>query len=430
MRPLVRTPPLVADSVLPQRDVVVDEDAVGRWLAEHLGVGGPLAIGSCVREWASYVTGQRVRALLRVDVAGESHWVAQRTFKSAKRCERAYLEALARAVPCGPLRPVVGDAAHDTLFYTFPNDRKLAGLPALRGEPPSGLLAGWSASRVVAYRPERAATAQCLNESGEVVAFAKVHADPAAASAAQLWRSLAQALPAEDPHLRLPRVLGWSERHKMVLLEPMPGLAVGASRSSKAPARFGALGAGLARLHALEVDTAEAPRFERSRSARLARAADLIGRARPDVAALAAELARVLSSCSDATSEPAVCVHGDAKSANALVHDGRVALIDPEAVSLGPAAADVGKVLAGLRYRLGIGELSPSAERELHDAVVAGYGRVRDLPDAASLRWHTSAALFAHYGLRAVKSLSPEALPHLPALLADARAMLARPGWP
>jgi hypothetical protein len=91
-------------------------------------------------------------------------------------------------------------------------------------------------------------------------------------------------------------------------------------------------------------------------------------------------------------------------------------LIDLDQVCAGPAAADLGGLLAGLAYARCVGELAEADERRLGEAVVAGYADAGTPPAPASLRWHT-AALLAERGLRAVHRVRRHGLRRLDAIL-------------
>jgi Ser/Thr protein kinase RdoA (MazF antagonist) len=136
----------------------------------------------------------------------------------------------------------------------------------------------------------------------------------------------------------------------------------------------------------------------------------VIARARPDVAGAADALLATL--VAHAEDRPAVTLHGDVNLRNALqLADGDVALLDLEHLSAGPAAADLGQILAGLL-------LARSSRRGAAAALLTGYGEVARTPDRAALRWHTAASVLARIALPAVSRFRPRALAQLRALLA------------
>ncbi|HEY6890602.1 MAG TPA: phosphotransferase, partial [Solirubrobacter sp.] len=142
-------------------------------------------------------------------------------------------------------------------------------------------------------------------------------------------------------------------------------------------------------------------------------AADVIARVRPDAAPAARRLlTRLLEHAEDAEREP-VLIHGDANLRNALLQpDGTVALLDLEDLTYGPAAADLGQVLATL-----IVNRTPHAAR----ALLGGYG---DPPDEAALRWYTAASLLARQALPAISRHRPALLNRLRQLLDAGNALL------
>ncbi len=105
-----------------------------------------------------------------------------------------------------------------------------------------------------------------------------------------------------------------------------------------------------------------------------------------------------------------------------------VALIDLDQVATGPAAADIGSLLAAFRYAAIVGAISPAAERAYSDAFCAGYGRVRELPDPETLRRHLAAALISERALRAVTRVRRRGLAALATLLEEAEAIGSGPG--
>ena len=112
---------LAPDPAVPQRDALLDPETVG-------GLYGAVA----ERVYAKYRVGESLRVVYRLDGA---HHVAARTFRDGASAD-AYDRAQAGAVAAGPLPPVLHARELDTVFWTFPNDRKLATLTLLRDGSP------------------------------------------------------------------------------------------------------------------------------------------------------------------------------------------------------------------------------------------------------------------------------------------------------
>jgi hypothetical protein len=424
----VRTMALAPDPQVAQRDLLVDPVEVARRLSPRLGHHGPITIECCERVRVKYRIGESLRVVHRVRVEGVWYVISARTFRNGSGAE-AYHRAADVAVGCGPLRPVVHDEALDTVFWTFPNDRKITRLWMLAGDPtPLEQMIGrpLSGTRVVAYAPEKIATLQCLDTESTITAYAKVYAGDEGARSYAVHASLADSVTTACNDLRVPMPMAFSAAHRTLVLEPINGRCLADLDGPALRAVARRLGVALARLHsAPPPDTRPSlhPGLER-----LQHVARLLGHARPDVASLAHDLARDLAARWEASGDLPTCLHGDVNFRNWIIGEDGVGLIDLDLVSVGPAAADLGSLLSGLRYRHRIGRISRMVERQSASAVLAGYASVRALPAASAVRWYTAAALLTERALRAVTWMRSEALPHLDVLLRDARVILRGDG--
>jgi aminoglycoside phosphotransferase len=359
--------PLAPDPAVPRRDALLRPGTMAGVISQRLLDGVP--VQSCERVYVKYRVGDSLRVVYRYD----GRYVAARTGKRD-----------------GIAAPEVGAA-----LYPFPHDRKLTALAAL-DHVPQRLLGQPVTTHLVAYAAEQSATAECRDENGRVLAYAKVGRDDSERRGHDLLA----------PHVRVPRVLASADG--VVLLEALEG-----DRLDRVNA-LDRLGAALANLHSTNI-SGDSPRLSRLYLEQLATAAEVIGRARPDVARAAERLLHGLLERAEDSEREVVCVHGDANLRNALLlPGGAVALLDLEDVSYGPAAADLGQVLAGL-----IVARTPRAAGEL----LRGYGTP---PDRAALRWYTAASLLARVALPAVSRFRPEVLVRLRELL-DAGAALVTP---
>jgi Ser/Thr protein kinase RdoA (MazF antagonist) len=438
---------LARDPRLPQRDVLLDARAVASRLSATLGVSGQLAISECERVRTKYRVGDSLRVLHRVRVGGESYTVAARAF-AAGESRRAYERASASAIDCAPLRAVLHDAQLETVFWTFPNDRRLAALRVLRDVPPELarlLTPEWTRSRVVAYAPEKCATAECLDTRSRVIAYAKVYAGDEGQQVYDTYRALAQQLPTSGANISIPRARAYDETHRTLLLAPADGARIADLSDEEMPRGYSRLGAALAALHSLPAPEGLQP-FTRLDAKRLQQAARAIGAARPDVQREASDLAGELERRREQhDAESRVCLHGDVHPKNGIVQGDQLTLIDLDQCGTGHAAADLGSLLASLTYnrltdsnvRLIAAHSSThtsthssthTLENTLADAFLSGYSSVRELPAPESLRWHTAAALLAERALRAVNRIRPEGLARLRELLREATEILRKGG--
>jgi Ser/Thr protein kinase RdoA (MazF antagonist) len=367
---------------------------------------------------AKYRIGESLRVVYRTSIGGTAQVLTARAFTGGDSAA-AYAKALRTARPVRELPGVVHDAELDTVWWTFPNDRRLHDLEALLS--PAG-----AASEVAEYAPERSLTVRTVAPSGETVAYVKAYAPGVAdvdALAARYDHVAARLLRSTGGGVRSPRAISSSAARGILVLEPMPGRRWADLATLPAAAALQRLGGAIAAVHDVE-PAAATPMFGRLAPARIATSAALVGRARPDVATrVAAVTERLLDELP--ASAPAVLLHGDCHPKNALLTDDGVCLIDLDQSGLGDPAADLGSLLARLRHGEAVGELTSAEAEALIDAALAGYAAVRPLPSTASLRWHTAAALVAERMMRAVNRVHLPALANLGALADAAEAALA-----
>ncbi len=386
------TPALAPDPALPQRDVLLDEQRMEARFSSLIGRSGPAEIESCEKQRIKYRIGESLRVLYRVSVNGRRHLVA--------------VKALA-----GPHTRAA--------FSVFPNDRKIKHLSLLRDVPEAlstALLDRWHRSEEVAYVPEKCATVRCQDQRGETIGFAKMYAGAEGRRVYETYLQLASACAG------VVKAVGYSEPHRLLLLEAIPGTRIADLKDAELNRSFTGLAKTVASLHSARIPS-QLPRFHRHDLDRLRKCVEIIGMARPDVAAIARRLYDELHSRVP-PAEPLVCLHGDLHPKNGIALNRRVKLIDLDQSGFGSAAAELGSMLALLHYNSRIGLTTRAREHELVDAFLNGYASARQLPRQESLNWHTAAALLSERALRSVNRIRPDGLLHLPRLLNDARELL------
>jgi aminoglycoside phosphotransferase (APT) family kinase protein len=416
-------PALAPDPGVPGRDVLLDDAAMAERLARLMSFNGPLPIDRYARGRVKYKVGESLRVVHQLEIGGAPWVVASRTF--AGRSQDVYERAARGATQAGPLRPVAHDPELEAVFWTFPNDRKIGSLGALSPATDTvSRLLGRPIARttLAAYAPEKSATAACLDGSGTPVAYAKVFASAEEAAASRhAHDALFREIGPNHSALRVPAVLAWSPEERMLVVEGVRGRRIDTLFGPDLVQAMRRFGAALACLHSVPVPDG-LPAFTRLDPAQQGPAADIVARARPAVAAPAERLAAELV----AEARPgaaAVCVHGDVHLKNGLLDGRRVGLIDLDQAGSGAAAADVGSILAGLRYRQLVTDERARGEK-LRSALLEGYATLRELPGEDVLRWHVAAALLAERALRAVNRVRPGGLAHLGAVLNEAHAVL------
>ena len=405
---------LAPDPALPQRDLLLDEEQMAGRLSLLISSDGPTAIDSCEKQRIKYRIGESLRVLYRLRVNGRPQMIAAKAFAGLNSRAGDHV----KKVPPETSRPFF-DAEIGTTFWLYPNDRKIKNLSLLSESPAaltSALGSRWTGSEIVAYVPEKCATARCQDANGQTIGYAKMYAGDKGQSVYRTYRQLASANPC------VAKTLTYSERHDLLVLEAVSGARIADLNGDNLRDGLAGLAQTLASLHSAVIPN-HLWRFHRHDAERLRNCARIVGLARPDVAALVGRLAGELSSTAHSTAH-SVCLHGDVHPKNGIAVKGAVTLIDLDQSAFGPAAADLGSMLALLHYNWRVGLITRTTQAELARAFLDGYGGYRQLPPAQSLRWHTAAALLSERGLRSVNRIRPEGLLHLSQLLTDAREIL------
>src|ERR1700704_570778 len=122
--------PLISDPVLPQRDLLLDAEFKTVLFSRELGVSGPIIVEQCEHLRTTYHAGESLRVAYRVSACGRSCIVAGRAFPQG-RSWKGFEQARPKVVDCETFRPVFHHAETESLFWTFPNDRKIANLHML-----------------------------------------------------------------------------------------------------------------------------------------------------------------------------------------------------------------------------------------------------------------------------------------------------------
>jgi aminoglycoside phosphotransferase len=395
---------LAPDPALPQRDLLLDD----QHMAAHLSclISGPCAIDSCEKQRIKYRIGESLRVLYRLSVNGRAQLVAAKVSSSFQQQSAQFLDVDLRAA-----------------FWIFPNDRKIKHLSLLRDKPEklSPVLTGkWHHSEGVAYVPEKCATVRCLDHDGHAVGYAKMYAATEEQGIYATYLQLASAC------TRVVKPLEYSEAHRLLLLDAVPGTRIADLKNKDLTDGFAGLAQALASVHSAPIP-GQLPRFRRHDADRLRNCTRIVATARPDVSSVANELDRELRA-TRLDEQPLVCLHGDVHPKNGIALNGFVTLIDLDQSAVGPAAADLGSMLALLHYHWRIGLITRSSRQKLASTFLDAYAGSRQLPTQRSLSWHTAAALLSERALRSVNRIRPAGLQHLSQLLHDAREILRTGG--
>ncbi len=415
---------LAPDPVLPRRDDLLDDALVGARLGELLqpARGGQL-IRSCTRVRARYRMGESLRATYRIaDDAGD-RLVSARMFTRDK-APGQFGRARDAVISLGASPDsVLFDDSTSTVFWVFPQDRKLRGLGQLTHPSPTlrdVFGAPWVRSELLAYTPEKAATVRCAHAYGGTVGFAKVQSDDDGRRSVAALRAARRGI-AEHDALRLPDAVGYLPEQQMALFSPAPGRPLNQLDRTAVPGAMAGLGAALSVLHRQPTE-GFAP-FTRFDPDQVAEAGELVRAARPDLTPLTRALVGVLLSA-PRTPGPTVLLHGDLHPKNVLVHDAGVSLVDLDQAGVGPAAAELGSTLARLWCPRPGDALDSDTSAAAADALLASYDRP---PEQDDLLWYAAAALLVERAARAVSRVDVAALGDLERALATALRWMGQP---
>jgi tRNA A-37 threonylcarbamoyl transferase component Bud32 len=391
---------LPRDPAVPHRDRLLDARGMRQHLQRSIGVPEEASIAPLR---VKYRPSESLRVVYRVG-GEEPAIVTARTFPPAQAGARPAASDADFTVP------ELGAA-----FWVFPHDRRLRNIEQLLN-PDRELrarLPEWVTSRLVGYAPEKCAVLACLDRAGRTVAFAKVFSDRESfARVRALHQAIASGLVPND-ELAIPPVLADLPALRAVFVAPARGKRIADLTRDRLPRALNRLGRAVARLHQSEM-AAGARCWDRTTSTALRDAALLVGRVQPSLKHAALLVASDLMA-TRRDGEGAVLLHGDLHLKNAFLHRQLVSVIDFDQAASGPAAADIGSLLAALHTR----GATPNQD------FLEGYAAIRRLPSRESIAWHTAAALLTERAVRAITRVRLQALSNLQHVIDEARILAA-----
>ena len=333
----------------------------------------------------------------------------------------------------GMLRPVSLIEELGMVVWAFPNDRKLDGLPVLadvsrlRDELLAELVRErWGerwriaglADRVVSYFPEHACTVRVDLTLADWVegtirswgVFGKTRYDAAGRDTFAIMRDLWDS----DAHRRgdvaLARPLAYQSRHRVLWQEAVAGSTLDRylDDSALGPRLGDRVGRALAAFHGSGV---AAPRTVTVASILdgLEETARVVGLVLPrGHARVSGVVARLRERAATLDRTVRATLHGDLHSKNIMIDGEQVILIDLDRVSGGPPLAELGSLIAEIRYRAARSSRTPDGGGALAEALVRSYRQHAAWPvRSAELDWYTAAALIGERVHRCLTSLKP-----------------------
>jgi hypothetical protein len=416
---------LAADPVLTRRDDLLDDASVAGRLGELLRpTWGDGLVSECTRIRAKYRPGQSLRATYRVGDGTSSLLVSGRMFPAGAAAGQFVRARDAAVGQGGDPNSVLLDEETSTVFWVFPQDRKLRGLGQLTSPPPElRTVFGkpWVHSQLMAYTPEKAATVRCSDEDGETVGFAKVQTGDEGQRSVDTLRAAGQDVTGHGA-LLLPRAVGYLRERHLALFTVAPGRPLNQLERAAVPEAMAALGAALSVLHG-KPTRGFAP-FTRLDPGPVADAGRLVGAARPDLAALCGDLVGSLLA-TPPPPRPAVLLHGDLHPKNVLVHEAGVSLVDLDQAGTGPAAAELGGTLARLWCPRPGDAIDGDTAVAAGEALLSSYDR---RPAHQDLLWYAAAALLVERAVRAISRVDVAGIADLERVLTTALRWAASPG--
>lgn len=355
------------DSRLPGLTTLLDSDTVKARLEPQIRETGGRVL-DCRVTYVRYRPGSSCTASYEVTCQNESDGAPQillwyGTCFTAEAFTKAYEKVITKPQVKPPFgQPVTALADHEMLLFAYPNDRRLDGLRILEDEDtlrrflfdhlPKELLSGGEGIRatVIRYKPENRAVLRC--ESSETAVYLRVYpnGDRAAAVHSIAHRLLQRLVTRAE--LAIPEPLAFDRDRNILFVNSLPGTTLtSAMRTAYAHEAFERTARALATLHGHE--DPEVSRWTvADHLARAQRAICLLVQFAPELKKRIEEIGRVLHVRAPRDQDCSFgFVHGDFHYGQVLVHPTKLGFLDFDRSHAGPVAADIGNLLAHLRYR-------------------------------------------------------------------------------
>ena len=306
--------------------------------------------------------------------------------------------------------PFIALTDYKTLLFAYPNDRRLDGLRILDSEDTLREFVcnhlpeeRWPsadeklATTVMRYKPENRAVLRCEAESqpqsSDAAVYLRVYASKRSAMAMHSMMADLLGWLGPQAELCIPKPLASDRDQNILLLDSLPGRKLKSLvRTAHAREALERTAEALAVLHSYNVP--KLPRWT---------VADHLAQARQVIHSLAQffpELRKQIEEIGNALRAQAPrdedCasgfVHGDFHYGQVLIHPTKVGFLDFDQAHTGPVEADLGRLLAHLRYQQIKGR--PAQDGSVADAFLEAYARATQKPLAPqAISWWTALAL-------------------------------------
>ena len=329
---------------------------------------------------------------------------------------------------------------YKTLLFPYPNDRKLDGLRILDCEDTlREFLCNhlseerWPsadeklATTVVRYKPENRAVLRCEAESqpqsSDAAVYLRVY--PTELSATAMYSIMSDLLGWLGPQakLRIPKPLASDRDQNILLLDSLPGRKLESLvRTARAREALERTAEALAVLHAYR--DPKLPRWTvADHLAKARQVIHLLVQFFPDLRRQIDEIGHALRAQAprdeDCTSG---FVHGDFHYGQVLIHPTTVGILDFDQAHSGPVVADLGRLLAHLRYQRIKGR--PAKDGSVADAFLEAYARATQKPLVPQvISWWTALALL-RMSVKPIRRLDADGHNKVKALIEEMEGVL------
>lgn len=362
------------DPALPGLSLLLDPERFTARLRESATEEAP---GLLRPAYVRYKPGTSCLVEYRKDTSGEpALYAVARRPNAVDKLNKARRRSTTGEVP-GMGTTVLDDGAIEVSW--FPSDASLPALARLtEAETRAGLLRERfpdlpglreSTLTTLAYKPERRYVARLAGTAGEA-AVLRLYTEQGFQAAREPARTFRSAGP-----LRVPKRLGRSVRHRMLLVEWLPGQPLREVIVNPAAGMevVSLVGAAVAELHAQP-----APRLRvlprEKEVASVGAAAEAVAMLCPHLVSTVRELAQRLATRISDSPPMSTAIHGDLYAEQLLVSGNEVAVLDLDRARLGDPAADLGLFLAHLEREVLGGALARHRADDIREAFLYGYG--------------------------------------------------------
>lgn len=441
------------DAALPQLAIVLDGERMGAHFTTHL-LGENVedrrfVLKSCAVERVRYKPGRNCLVsykltLEEIDTQIQREQVVCGRIYPAGGGEPHFQKALRSALAptdIGP--PLIHIAPLEMVAWLYPNERKLAGLPALADNErtrndilPQVVAAGWgddwalrqTSCEVIHYVPEHTLSVRAslslvhrvTGKTQDAVVFGKTYYNGHGYTTYHKMRRLWAISQARPTALKVPRPLLYQPELNLLWQEGVSGTTLLAHERQRSDAAclYARAGAAVGMLHrsvlrcrstltAIDVVT------------RLMSLPREIGDRLPiDGKALQRAIGKLIERQPTTQQDIVVTLHGDLHPQNIFVSGEEIYLIDLDNLVNGPPLADVGSFIAETLYRTLLSGKPVESKFGLISKFVAGYAANVPWPvEPSVLAWFTATALLNERVYRCVSRLKPGRADLIPELI-------------